>query len=246
MQPFTHALFDRVGIGAGARILDVGCGGGDVTFELARRAGPGGSVLGLDIDETKLALAQEDATGEALSNVEFRRLDITGLEEKNAYDVVYARFLLSHLPDAASALKRLSSALRPGGILILEDVDHSGCFCEPGSLAYRHYERLYRLLAERRGVDADIGPRLPRLLIDAGLTGVELNIVQPAAIEGESKLAVPITLENIAPAILAEKLMPAEELDATIRELRALARDKTTLMAFPRIIQSWGTRPGSR
>jgi SAM-dependent methyltransferase len=233
MQPFTDALFDRVGIGPGSQVLDVGCGGGDVTFALARRIGPGGSMVGVDMDETKLALARQEAQREGLAHVAFRRADVTSIIAQSIYDVVYSRFLLSHLPDPSAALAKLFSALRPGGVLIIEDVDHSGCFCEPYSAAYRHYARLYRLLAKRRGVDADIGPRLPRLLIEAGFRDVGIYIVQPAALEGETKIAVPITLENIAPAILAENLMPAQELEASIKELHALARDNTTLMGLP-------------
>ena len=59
MQPTTSALLDRVGVTPGMACLDVGCGGGDVTLELARRVIPGGSAVGADLDETKLSLARE-------------------------------------------------------------------------------------------------------------------------------------------------------------------------------------------
>jgi SAM-dependent methyltransferase len=243
LKPSTGALFERVGIGPGLRVLDAGCGGGDVTLDLARRVGPHGAAIGFDTDETKLALAREDAARQQLTNVLFQRSDITALAEERAYDVIYSRFLLSHLPDPAGAVTKLFSALRPAGLLIVEDVDHSGCFCEPDLPAYRSYVSLYRQAAARRGVDPDIGPRLPRLLIGAGFTSVELSIVQPAALEGETKLGVPLTLENIAPAILADGLATRQELDTIIRELYAAARDVTTLMSFPRIVQAWGRRP---
>src|SRR6476660_7355285 len=76
----TSALFDRLGVGAGLRCLDVGCGGGDVTFELARRVGPRGWVVGVDIDAAKLDLARQDAAAEGMANVEFRMLDIRTAE----------------------------------------------------------------------------------------------------------------------------------------------------------------------
>ena len=61
MRPTTLRLFDRVGIDMGMVCLDLGCGGGDVTLDLAGLVGPGGKVVGWDIDETKLGLAQREA-----------------------------------------------------------------------------------------------------------------------------------------------------------------------------------------
>src|SRR3954447_25743934 len=76
LHPSTSALFDRLGVGAGLRCLDVGCGGGDVTFELARRVGPRGRVVGVDLDAAKLDLARQEAATQGLSNIEFRALDV--------------------------------------------------------------------------------------------------------------------------------------------------------------------------
>src|SRR4029450_5082121 len=61
MRPFTHGLLDRVGVGAGMSCLDAGCGGGDVTFDLARRVGSTGRVVGIDLDQIKLGLARDEA-----------------------------------------------------------------------------------------------------------------------------------------------------------------------------------------
>lgn len=242
LQPTTDALFERVGVERGVSVLDAGCGGGDVTLDLARRVGPHGTVVGFDMDDTKLALAREEAARRQLTNVRLQCCDITALVDERTYDVVYSRFLLSHLPDPAGAVAKLFLALRPGGCLLVEDVDHSGCFCVPDLPAYRSYASFYRQVAARRGVDPDIGPRLPGLLIEAGCRSVELNVVQPAALTGETKIAVPLTLENIAPAILAEKLASRQDLDTIIDELYAAAHDGTTLMSFPRIVQAWGRR----
>ena len=243
LKPSTDALFERLQVGPGLRVLDAGCGGGDVTLDLARRVAPDGTVTGFDMDDTKLALAREEALRQGLANVVFQRAEIAALDDEGAYDVVYSRFLLSHLPDPAGALAKLSSALRPGGRLIVEDVDHSGCFCDPDMPSYWHYVTFYREAAKRRGVDPDIGQRLPRLLLGAGLGSVDLHVVQPAALTGETKIAMALTLENVAPAILAENLASRQELDQIIDELYDAAHDPTTLMSFPRIVQAWGSWP---
>src|SRR5690348_3895501 len=77
LAPSTARLFDRVGSLAGAHVIDAACGGGEVSLELARRVGKSGHVLGIDLDETKLALAREEAVSNGLMQVEFRAADVT-------------------------------------------------------------------------------------------------------------------------------------------------------------------------
>ena len=69
MCPSTRALLAEVGIAAGSACLDLGCGGGDVTLELARALGPGGRVLGVDLDEIMVDMARREAEEHRLSNV---------------------------------------------------------------------------------------------------------------------------------------------------------------------------------
>ena len=69
MGPSTRALLAEVGIAAGSACLDLGCGGGDVTLELARALGPGGRVLGVDLDEIMVDMARREAEEQRLSNV---------------------------------------------------------------------------------------------------------------------------------------------------------------------------------
>lgn len=242
MRPTTLALFDRVGISPEATCLDVGCGGGDVTLDIARVVVPLGKVVGTDIDNKKLELAWADARSQRLTNVEFRTAnaeDPLGVAE---YDLVYARFLLTHLSDPAACINRMCDALKPGGLLVVEDIHFSGHFSFPESAALRRYVQLYMETVLARGGDPNIGPRLPLLLADAGLRRIGMNVVQPAGFEGEVKLLNPITMENIAEAILTEGLATCEEIDKLVRELYELAYDARTVVSIPRIVQAWGCR----
>jgi ubiquinone/menaquinone biosynthesis C-methylase UbiE len=239
----TSALFDRLGVGAGLRCLDVGCGGGDVTFELARRVGPQGRVVAVDIDETKLDLARQEAAAQRIGNVEFRALDIRTQPLGDSFDLVYARFLLTHLADPAHALTTLYRALRPGGLLIVEDIDLKGIFVWPETATFRRYCELFYAVMHKRGGDPDIGPRLPIMLADAGFEQVDLHVVQPMATQGEAKLINPLTLENVADAILHDGLATRLEIDTLIQELYAFADDPRTVAGLVRVIQTWGRRP---
>ena len=243
MRPTTLALFERAGIGPGMRCLDVGCAGGDVTFDLAERVGPAGGVLGVDLDATKLDLGRADALARGIGYVEFRIADAEAGHGVAEFDVVYARFLLTHLADPAGALASMRRALRPGGTLVVEDIDFRGHFCEPDAPAFRRYVALYTETVARRGADANIGPRLPALLRAAGLDGVTMHVVQPAGVDGDVKLIAAMTAENIVDAVLAEGLADRAELDRMIQDLYDLAHDGRTVMSVPRVVQCWGRAP---
>lgn len=165
LHPTTATLLDQLGIKEGSRCLDVGCGGGHVVAELARRVGPRGSVLGLDLDPTVLELAAQEV--DEAGNVTFRQGDVRTLQGEG-YDVVYARFLLIHMADVADVLRLMAACLAPGGTVVVEDVDHSGVLTHPPDPAHTRYNQLFDELITRRGGDATIGLKLPELLRQAG------------------------------------------------------------------------------
>jgi SAM-dependent methyltransferase len=240
VRPTTTALLDRVGIPPGAQCLDVGCGGGDVSIELARRAGAGGHVLGIDLDEAKLELARAEAAASGM-DVEYRRADICQDDVGTGFDVVYLRFVLTHLRDPAAACQRLRDAARPGGLVIAEDIEMGISFCFPQSPEHDRSVEIYRATGRARGVDPDIGPRLPRLLLGAGLEHGGVTAVQPvgmapAGAEADIKAIPALTLENIAPAAIEEGTSDAGEIAAVGEALRRLAADPLTLIGLPRIV----------
>ena len=219
MHESTAALFERVGVTYGMVCLDIGCGSGDVTFELAKRVGPSGKAVGADIDTTKIELAQEEARTLDLTNVEFRKIDIRERPNTQEFDVVHARFLLTHLTDPAGAVETFYHHLKPGGLVIVQDIDCSGLFVYPESRAFDRFNELYCLAVRKRGGDPDIGPRLPLLLKEGGFEDVHVSVTQPIGCEGEIKLMNPLTMENIADACIQDELATREEIDQIVREL---------------------------
>jgi SAM-dependent methyltransferase len=246
MWPTTRVLFSELRLASTARCLDWGCGGGDVTTSLAQML-PRGLAVGIDIDEVKLGLGRTEAARAGVTNVEFRVGDVREpLTDADSFDLVYARFLLTHLPDPTTVLSHMVAALSPGGTLVVEDIDFSGHFCEPHSPAFWRYVELYTQVVRDRGCDPNIGPRLPGLLRSVGLTQVAMRVVQPAGFDGEVKLVGPITLESIADAVLAAGLSTIDDLNRTVDQLYQFANTEGTVLSLPRIVQSWGVRPGHR
>jgi ubiquinone/menaquinone biosynthesis C-methylase UbiE len=241
MWPTTERLLSRAGLRPGLHCLDLGCGGGDVSRELARRVGPAGRVVGLDRDEAILQLDREDLRADPLPNLSFRAADAEDLQEPASYDLVYARFLLAHLQRREQALQGMLRALRPGGVVVVEEVDFAGHFCHPRCPAFCRYVELYQQVVRSRGGDAFLGPKLPRMLLEAGVREVQLEVVQPAFLEGPGKRIAAITMERTADSIREAGLASAEELTQLIAELHAATADTRQLLSMPRVFQVWGT-----
>jgi SAM-dependent methyltransferase len=242
-RPTSAWLFDRLGLRDGFRCLDVGCGGGDFTVELARRVAPTGMVIGTDMDPTEIEVASREAREQGIANIEFRVGDARALSGRPEFDFVYSRFLLTHLTDPAGALRAFHALLHPGALIAVEDIDFSGSFTFPPSSAYQRYCELYCTIVRRRGADPDIGPRLPLLLDECGFEDVGMCAVQPIGTHGDVKLISAITMEYIADVVLQERLATREDIDAVVRELYALVEDRCTVASVPRIVQAWGRRP---
>jgi len=119
-QSFTWPVALRMAavtqIGAGQRVLDVGCGIGDPTLQVAVLVGPHGHVLGIDLVEEMLATGRERASALGLTHVEFRAADVATLDVPAAsFDAVLARWSLIYVEDVSAALGRLRRALHDGG-----------------------------------------------------------------------------------------------------------------------------------
>jgi SAM-dependent methyltransferase len=119
IAPLGEAAMERARIAPGERVLDIGCGCGQTTLELATRVGADGSVLGLDISNPMLARARERAGHADLGNVEFQQADAQIYEfDAAGFDLLFSRFGVMFFSSPVEAFTNLLSALRPGGRLV--------------------------------------------------------------------------------------------------------------------------------
>jgi ubiquinone/menaquinone biosynthesis C-methylase UbiE len=243
--PTTEPLLRAAGLRTGMSCLDVGCGSGDVTLKIAALVGADGSVVGIDRDPSILQLARQEADKRGLP-VTFRRADTEELAEESAYDLVFARYLLSHLPRPQRAVELMVRALRPGGHLVLEDVFFPGHICYPSNTAFDRFVELYQAVARaKEGGDAAIGVRLLGMALEAGLEEVRVGLVVPTFREGEGKQVTQVTMEHIREAVVGAGLASDLEVDNIVGELGRLAEDDRTLMSIAPTFQVWGRRAGA-
>ena len=241
LRPTTLALFDRVGVRPGVTCLDLGCGIGEVTLDLARLVGPEGRVVGTDIDDVRIEMAREDAEANALSNVEFRVGDVRTVEETDTFDLVYARLLLTHLRDPASVLAKMRQMTRPGGVVAVESMDYSGYYCYPDLPSFRRCIELLYEMKRVTGGNGDLGKQLPVMFLDAGLSGVESYHFQHVGLSGDIKRFLPRALAGGQPDwIVALELATENEMEKILADLNEFADNPRTVMGTPRFCQVWG------
>jgi SAM-dependent methyltransferase len=225
----------------GTRCLEVGAGAGSVARWLAGCVGKKGHVVATDLDPRFLA-------GVEGPNLEVRRHDILVDDvEMGAYDLVHCRALLLHLPDPQRALVRMFAAVRPGGLLLVEDADYvSMVATDPGHRLSAAFDRtnrtiLARLEAEHR-LDPWFGRRLPALV--AGLGIIDADYEATVAIRRGGSPEATLYRESVRlgrEAMRAANLLPDSDFD-TLDEATA---DPSFTFFDAVSVAAWGRRPGS-
>jgi SAM-dependent methyltransferase len=225
----------------GASVLDFGCGSGDATVEIARIVGGSGRVVGIDIDSGALACARSLA-GACDVSVDWRQGHAEDLDENGQFDVAYARFLLSHLPDPLEMLRRMRRAVRPGGWVAVEDIDITCHAYWPPSAAMRRYIELYAAVGRLRGADPSLGPRLAAMFLDAGLSDVEVAISMPVFRAGDGKTIARLTLSAVADAAIGAGLTDRAEVDRLLAEIEEHEADPRSIQSTAQVFQVIGRR----
>ena len=122
IKPATRCLFEAAGIAPGMKVLDVGCGPGDVTHLVADMVGPTGSVVGVDVDPAIVATARARARALGLTGVSFVAGDLREVELDD-FDAVVGRFVLMYQADPVASLQTLLRALRDGGLVVFHEAN---------------------------------------------------------------------------------------------------------------------------
>jgi SAM-dependent methyltransferase len=241
--PGTEALFHRVGLRPGMRVVEVGCGSGNIACWVAEQIAPSGSVIGIDNSPAQIEQAREQAQARGLRNIDFQVADAYSPRlPESAFDIAYCRLVLIHLVRPADALQAMRSLVKPGGKVVCEEMDLACWLCDPPAVAMSRFFELNEALGERRGEHFRLGASLHRLFREAGLAHPDVGTNFTLALRGEHKRLLGMTFNEFAPELVSEGLASQAEVEAVGGELLALADDETTLFGFPLVVQVWGVR----
>lgn len=232
MWPSSRALLERAGLAAGKTFLDVGCGAGALTACVARL---GAETLGVDVDPAFVARARADYPSLAFEAGSV--LDLGGLGRQ--FDIVYARYLLSHLPDPNLAIRAMMRVTRPGGSVVLEDIDFDLHVAHPRTAAFDRYLDLYRAVVRHRGGNPILGRKLFALAQAEGLREVEVSV----QVKIPRQPITTLTLAGIREALVREGFATDIEVGNLLEELSALEADPRAFLSVAGTYQVWGTVP---
>ncbi|MFN7149015.1 MAG: methyltransferase domain-containing protein [Microthrixaceae bacterium] len=155
---------------SGTSVLDVGCGPGTITADLAARVAPG-RVVGVDRSAEVIERAAAD---HATADVEFRTADLMDLPfDDDTFDVVHAHQVLQHVADPVGALAEMRRVCRTGGVVAVRDADYASFSWAPGDARLDRWLEAYRAVARRNGGEPDAGRHLLGWLHAAGFERVD-------------------------------------------------------------------------
>lgn len=159
----------------GLSVLDVGCGPGTITCDLARSVAPG-PVVGIDTAETVVVEARAEAQRSGVANVSFEVGDVFDLRfEDGSFDVVHAHQVLQHVGDPVAALREMGRVCRPGGLVAARDGDYPGFRFFPEEAEVARAIATYGLVTRANGANWDAGRRLLHWANQAGFASVEAS-----------------------------------------------------------------------
>jgi ubiquinone/menaquinone biosynthesis C-methylase UbiE len=245
LEPATRSVLDRAGLRQGMTCLDVGCGPGEVMRLMAERVGPGGHVVGVDIDGKLAREAASTLASKGLQQCTVMEANIATLEQVRyaPFDFVFARLVLIHLDDPLSAVRKMYGWLKPGGCLVIQDYHLDAIESYPAFEPVYELKRTFFAVCERTHRDARAGLKLPSYFVESGVgapdgTDVSGHLL-PMRIGGAMISAV---YRSVLP--LALKLgVTTEQRSAWFFEEIAKAQTDDQHMLWPLLVSAWKKKP---
>lgn len=239
------AAWERGGFGPGSHVLDVGCGPGYATLDLARLVGREGRVVGVDVSARFVAHLQARAAAHGMTNVSVEVQDVESLGfPPESFDGAYARWVLTFVRRPDAVIAGTARALKRGGRLVVHDYSQYAAF----QVAPEHpaVHRVIEAISESwraGGGDPSIGARLPRLMVDAGLEVVSITPITRVARPTDALWQWPRTFfDNFLPHLVRTGYLAEEERQAFDAVWAARAADPGAYLATPPQVEVVGVK----
>lgn len=239
-RPRVWSCWRGAGVGPGQRVLDLGCGPGYATTDLAELVGPSGSVVGLERSARFAGIARARAAGLGLANVEVHELDLmTDPWPAGAFDAVWCRWVAIFVASPETLVANIRRVLRPGGVAIFHEyVDYGTWRVMPNQPALEEFTEIVMRSWRASGGDPNVARALPELLAKHGLNVASATphvfCARPGTLEWQWPASfVAINLERL----VATGQATAEFAARANAEFAAASADPNALLITPMVLE---------
>jgi SAM-dependent methyltransferase len=245
----TRRYLVDAGVTQAMRVIEIGCGGGEVTEILAELVGRSGFVVAIDRDEKALAIARDRMRDRRIEHVQFTSADIaedaSSLEAlaRTSFDVLAGRRVLMYLRNPAAVLRCLSGWLRSGGLVVFEESDTTMVPARRSPMpAHDQASEWLRKMLLAEGANVAMGFDLPSTF---SLAGLELERIRAeAVIQGQgTQYPLPALLQLLQSRVIAAGIATQVEVDELVARLEGESHDPTRVYVSDMSFCAWGRKP---
>jgi ubiquinone/menaquinone biosynthesis C-methylase UbiE len=239
----TTAVWKKAGIGPGTHVLDVGCGPGHASLDMAQLVTSSGKIVGIDESQTFVDVLNRKAKSWEIPQLSARVGDAENLRDcvNEKYDAVYCRWVLCWLKHPEKALAGFHEVLKPGGRLIIHDYyNWRAMGLGPRSAAMDKMVGAAVASFEKTGADIEISGRLPKMLRTAGFELPHFEVHQRVARGGghDSTIAWPLTWwRTYGPKLVAGGFLSQKDNDQALSDLDVLEKSGDVFYFCPPLFE---------
>ena len=245
LRPITERLLRSAGVRPGMRVLDLGCGSGDVTMLAAELVGASGSVVGIDRSPEVIAVARGRARTDGLRHVDFRESSAETFSDPEPFDAVIGRYILIHQADPVALLRAAAQRVRPGGVVAFHELCIAGQSLQshPEVSLWQQAGEWLRMAFQAAAPHCDAGGRLIEHFSGAGLP--QPTLFCESLVDGgeDSPLYgwAADTLESVMPQLVKMRILTEDTIaiDTFERRLRTAAVEARSQVVGPAQFCAW-------
>jgi len=244
LSPITERLLHSAGVTSGMRVLDIGCGVGDVTILAADLVGPRGRVIGIDRDATVIDAARQRLSDLGFSNVDLQQHDLEAYDGPGDFDAAVCRYVLMHQTDPVPLLKAVKALVRAGGVVAVHEMDPTrGVQSNPRVPLLHQLETLMLTAFSQMGTAINAGGCLIKLFVDAGMPAPHL-FAETIVEGGEDSMLVPwftATMRGVLPRLIASGVVSEDEIaiEELTEQLRQAVVESRSQIEFAPQMCAW-------